>query len=109
MHSKYESFLFRIFDIYHGIKCGKSVLKYVCIFFLVIMITGFNSVLLLYDGYRAFTGVKRPERGPAHLLSSKAEEANVLHLYLRHPSVPAQACYGVTFVFTIICYYNMNL
>jgi hypothetical protein len=54
-------------------------------------------------------GVKRPGRGPAHLLSSKAEAADVLHLYLRLPSVPAQACYGVTFVFPFTCYYNMNV
>jgi hypothetical protein len=49
------------------------------------MITGFNSYLLLYDGYRVFTGVKRPGRGPALLLSSKTQAADVLHLYLRHP------------------------
>jgi hypothetical protein len=81
----------------------------ICIFFLVITITEFNRDLLLYDGYRVFTEVKRPGRGPAHLLSSKAEATDVLHLYLCHPSVPAQAGYVVTFVFTFTCYYNINL
>jgi len=81
-----------------------------CIFLLVMKITRFNKDLLLYDGYRVFMGVKRQQgRGPTHLLSSKAEAPDVMHLHLRCPSVPAQACYGVNFVFTFTNNRSTNL
>jgi len=41
-------------------------------------------------------GLKSLGRGDDHQPNSSAEGMNVLELYLRFPSVPAQACHGVT-------------
>ena len=50
-------------------------------------------------GPESFPGVKRPGRGADHPPSSCAVTANGLELYLRLPSVSAEARCGVTFTF----------
>ena len=51
--------------------------------------------------YRVFGGLKRPEGYADHPPLSSPEFANGLEFYLHFPSVPAKACHGVTFSFTL--------
>jgi hypothetical protein len=46
-----------------------------------------------------FPVLERTGRVSDHSLPSSAEVAKGLKLYLRHPSMPASACHGVTFTF----------
>ena len=49
----------------------------------------------------SFPGVDRPGCGDDHPPPSSCEVANRLELYFRLPSVPAQACHGAAFTFTL--------
>ena len=58
---------------------------------------------LLYNGYRvSFPGVKRPERGVNHPLSSSAEVKERVELYLYSPSGPSWPVLGRTLPFTFL-------
>jgi len=57
-------------------------------------------------GTGSFPNVNWPGRGADHPPPSSAEAANGPELYGRFPSAPAQACYGVTFIF--VCYHNQE-
>jgi len=57
-------------------------------------------------GAGSFPNVKWPERGADYPPLFKAEAANGPELYGQLPSAPAQACYGVTFIFA--CYHNQE-
>lgn len=54
---------------------------------------------LLYNGYRF-----KPGRGDNHISASSTDVANGSQLYLRLPSVPAQACHGVNFILFIFIF-----
>jgi hypothetical protein len=57
---------------------------------------------LLYNGTGSFWGIKRLGRGTNHTPPSITGVANGLETYFCLPSVPAQACHGMTFTFTCI-------
>jgi hypothetical protein len=57
-------------------------------------------------GTGSFSNVKWPGRVDDHPPPSSPEAANGPVLYGRNSSAPAQACYGVTFVFA--CYHNQE-